>query len=109
MLALVLMPSVSRVMRAVAVQTQAQEMCHGADPDGRQKPFADASHGEHLLPADGDCAYCPILASLSLPETCVFAVAAMTWPQHWEESGTFGQSGQIADTGLGARGPPVTG
>lgn len=90
-LALVFMPSLGRVVRVVAAQPQQQAQHHDhagmagmhhdmAGMHGMRRSPAQQGHGGPAVPAEGDCEYCPILASLSLPGTCVFAVPALAWP-----------------------------
>jgi hypothetical protein len=132
MLALVFMPSASRLVQAFAAQPQMLMMdgqpCDmnmsdmdmdgmdmsdmgmaGMDMSNMHHPSAGDKHGGHAMPAEGDCAFCPILAALSLPEVFVSSFAALTWPQQWQQSGSFGEISQIAVAGLGARGPPALG
>lgn len=122
-LALVFMPSLSRLVQAVAAQQPQPAQPHGhagmhdmagmhhdmAGMHGMHQPPAQEGHGGPAMPAEGDCDYCPILASLSLPDIHVLAVPALAWPPHWDHAGSLGQPGRIAVTGLGARGPPMPG
>ena len=115
-LALVFMPSLGRVVRVVAAQPQQQAQHHDhagmhdmAGMHGMHQPPAQEGHGGPAIPADGDCEYCPILASLSLPGACVFAVPALAWLPRWSDTGSLAQPGRVVGTGLGARGPPFAG
>ncbi len=118
-LALVFMPSLGRVVRVVSAQPQQQAQHHDhagmagmhdmAGMHGMHQSPAQEGHGGPAVPADGDCEYCPILASLSLPGAYVFAVPALAWPLRWGASGSLGQPGRAVVTGLGARGPPSVG
>lgn len=124
-LALVFMPSLSRVMQVAAAQQQRQAQHHHAAAmdgmaamhdmqgmhasHGMQQAPAHDGHRMPATPAEGDCDYCPILASLSLPDIHVLAVPALAWPPHWDHAGSLGQPGRIVVAGLGARGPPVLG
>ncbi len=108
MLALALVPSLGRLVQGSAMRLHASQV-HGHDCAEMTQPPAGGGNGGHTLPADGDCAYCPILASLSLPAVQVFAIPALSWPRYWNDIGTQGRPREVAATGLGARGPPVHG
>jgi len=119
-LALAFMPSLSRVVRVVSAPQPrpAQHHDHAglagmhhdmASMPGMHHPPAQQGHGGPAIPADGDCEYCPILASLSLPGVHVLAVPALAWPPHWDHAGSLGQPGRNVVAGLGARGPPMLG
>lgn len=117
MLALVLLPPVGRLVQSAA--TEAVPLAQAADT---QSLVPMPSHGEHCasmaetvtdrpdlpptLPGD-DCAYCPILAALSLPSAHAIVVPPLVWPAQWATGGSLGQAGPTTTIGLGARGPPL--
>lgn len=116
MLALVLLPPMGRLAQAAATEAVAL-----AQATATERLVPMPSHGEHCasmaeavtdrpdlpptLPGD-DCAYCPILAALSLPSAQGIVVPPLVWPAQWAAGGSLGQRGRTTTAGLGARGPP---